>query len=375
VSARPLTIAVLTTLNDNLIRAKMVPLSRAGQVERILLVTDVPGPPVPKLRYVIPPRWLYLLSLHKSAAKFWMLLWALISSRAPVVMAYNVLPHGYSAWLAGRLCRRQVWQHLIGGEADITVAPETSDNSLVQRWPFLSRWLTALCIFVIRRSDRIFVPGAETRRRVVDGLGVAEAKVAVLHSAVDCRRFRPAPGGREFDVLLVAALRRRKRVDIFLRALALVAESLPQVRAAVLGEGPARAELERLSRALGLAEKVAFLGYRADLEKMYTKARVFVLTSALEGLSCASMEAMACGLAVVVPDVGDMREIALDGETGYLVRETGRPEEYARRIVELLSRPELLAHCAETGTALIREQHSIEAAEAAWREILERMPA
>ena len=368
-----MTIAVITTLGDNLIKAKMIPLSRVPDVEEICFVTDAAGPKIDKVRYFIPPGWVYVISLHKSMAKFLVLLYVVMVKKPSIVMAYNVLPHGYSAWFAGKLAGRKIFQHLIGGRSDVVTEPETSDNSLIRMFPAFCRLTTAINLWIIRHSDLVFVPGKVTREAVTREFGIPPTKVVVLHSTIDTERFSPREGERAYDLILVGRLCRRKRVDLFLKCLAIVKKGFPQVQAAIMGEGPAKEHLLSLCCDLQLSDNVHFLGYRKDMENYYNSARIFVLTSAFEGLSCASMEAMACGLPAVVPDVGDMREVAVDEQTGYCVSRYDDPEEYALKISQLLADHEMLRECSVNSAALISREHSFHSAQESWAGILQSL--
>src|SRR5206468_12582383 len=105
----------------------------------------------------------------------------------------------------------------------------------------------------------------------------------------------------------------------FLRIVADLRTRHPDIRAAILGDGPLRAELEHAADSLGIRDRVEFLGFHEDTERYYNRAKVFVLTSAAEGLSVAMMEAMSCGLPAVVPAVGDLGDVVRTGVTGYLL--------------------------------------------------------
>ena len=366
--ARDVSIAAITTLGDNLIRAKMLPLNRIPSLSVVVLVTDQPGPPIPKVRYVVPPKWLYRVTMHKSVAKLVALMFTVWRCHPKIVMAYNVLPHGYSAWLVARVFRKAAYQHLIGGVTE--VRPALGDNGLVQRFPAMAPVFAMLNKWVIRHSDAVCVPGAASGRFVALEARIPEERVFQLHSAIDTARFTPDGSTVEFDVITAAALTQRKRIDLFLRAVALVKERLPGVKAAILGAGPLLGMLRKLAEHLGISPNVVFLGFRANVETYYRRARVFVLTSSVEGLSCAAMEAMSCGLPIVAADAGDMGEVAIDGVTGYVIRDRDAPESYARRIVELLEDDELRERCSRNSVALIAREHSIASVEKEWLRIL-----
>ena len=64
---------------------------------------------------------------------------------------------------------------------------------------------------------------------------------------------------------------------------------------------------------------VRFLGFRSDAPELMNTADAYAMSSALEGMPMVLLEAGACGLPIVATDVGENREVVLDGETGFLV--------------------------------------------------------
>lgn len=118
---------------------------------------------------------------------------------------------------------------------------------------------------------------------------------------------------------VVARLEPVKAVDVFLRAAALVAARIPDARFAVAGDGPLRCGLESLAASLGLAGRVAFLGWVEPVEPLLARLDVCVLPSRSEGLPVVLLEAMALGVPVVASAVGGVPEVVEDGVTGALV--------------------------------------------------------
>lgn len=102
----------------------------------------------------------------------------------------------------------------------------------------------------------------------------------------------------------VGRLAGQKRYDRLLEVLAL----LPGTHCLLAGDGPERGPLERLAEALGLADRVHFLGFRSDVATVLAALDVFLLTSDFEGMSNAMLEAMAMGLPVVSTPVSGARE-------------------------------------------------------------------
>ena len=86
----------------------------------------------------------------------------------------------------------------------------------------------------------------------------------------------------------------------------------------LVGEGDERSRLEQMARALGLAERVRFLGYRADIPELLAVCDLFVLPSLYEGLPLAVLEAMAASRPVVATAVGGTDEVVTDGESYFV---------------------------------------------------------
>jgi glycosyltransferase involved in cell wall biosynthesis len=316
---QPLSILVSNPLGPNLTRGKLLPLLEQPEVREIIVVQDVAGPPLPGVRYVTIGKPKAGKALH-ACLRVITLAVQLLRNRPSVVMGIYMMPHGLIAYLLGRLTRRRVCIHVIGGPGEVM-----DGGYWIDQWPVRkpSKRLEALYVGILRRTDAVMVVGTETKKYLV-GKGVSADRVHVMSSKIDPRRFRPLPRERDYDLILTAQLIARKRVDLFLRIVSDLKTRYPRIRAAILGTGPLRAELEELARSLGLGDRVEFLGFHEHTECYYNRAKVFVLTSSAEGLSLAMLEAMACGVPVVVPAVGDLGDVVENGVTGYLIEGADR---------------------------------------------------
>ncbi|MGD8207622.1 MAG: glycosyltransferase [Thiohalocapsa sp.] len=159
-------------------------------------------------------------------------------------------------------------------------------------------------------------------------------------SAGDGARFRRAAGIAAERPLLVHAgrLAFEKNCGFLLRMLVRVKAEVPDVLLVIAGEGPARRQLERLARRLGLAGQVRFIGYLARdgaLEDFYAAGDAFVFASRTETQGLVLLESMALGTPVVALAKMGTREVLRPGE-GCLIADDDEAH-FAAQCVRLLT--------------------------------------
>lgn len=159
--------------------------------------------------------------------------------------------------------------------------------------------------------------------------GLPPGGVHVIRNGIEARPGRSnalrAELGIGAEVPLVAGVGRltpRKGFDLLLEALARVPDR--GARVAIAGAGEAEGELRALADALGVADRVHWLGFRHDVDAVLAGSDIFVLSSRNEGMANAMLEAMAAGALVVAAEVAGVREAlgAREGRpaAGWIVR-------------------------------------------------------
>jgi glycosyltransferase involved in cell wall biosynthesis len=227
------------------------------------------------------------------------------------------------------------------------------------------RWVGRL---VYRLLDASVANCEACRRAVIADYGVARESVAIIPNGVDISRFvspllsgeGTGPDTAEQRVGIVANLRPVKNLELFVRVAARLAQSHPNVRFDIAGEGELRGELQSLIDALTLHDRVRLLGTVADIPKFLDTLDVAVLCSHSEGSPNAIMEYMAAGLPTVATDVGGNGEIVEDQQTGLLVS-PGNEELLAAAIARLLEDRPLAARLGATARQRAFAEYSVEA--------------
>lgn len=205
------------------------------------------------------------------------------------------------------------------------VARETAPISESLRAASRGPLVEAILRRLYARFDTIVCQSRVMQRELVTRMHVRPARIAVIRNPVDVARiagqaFDSLPSGMNRgaeanpdDIELVSAgrLGEEKGFDILIEALALLNDS--RYRLTILGEGPLRADLERLAARLGVAERVWFAGFQHNPYAFFARARVFVLSSRWDAFPNVVLEALACGTPVVAtPAQGGIRELLED---------------------------------------------------------------
>jgi glycosyltransferase involved in cell wall biosynthesis len=191
------------------------------------------------------------------------------------------------------------------------------------------------------------------RREHVDVLGRRAGKFVVVPNGIDLERFATEDGAGVHAELglppaapLVGVVARlaeeRKGIALFLQMAAAVAQVDADVHFVIIGDGPLRPGLEQRAAELGVAERVSFLGARADVPRLVAALQLFVLPSLYEAGPLTLLEAMALGKAVVTTPVGVAEDVVCDEGTGLIVP-VGDADALAAAVLRLLSNDELRA--------------------------------
>jgi glycosyltransferase involved in cell wall biosynthesis len=240
---------------------------------------------------------------------------------------------------------------------------------------YFSRPLTAAFLAVERmlaRSTTRLLTVSESVKQELERYGIGRpGQVTVLPLGLDLERFvgcerhagwlrREIGAGERTPLIgIVARLVPIKRHDDFLDAAARLQTRWPDARFLIVGDGERRAPLEAAARRHGLADRVTFLGWRRDLDRIYADLDVVVLTSANEGSPVSLIEAMAAARPVVATRVGGVPDLVEHGVNGLLVP-PGDPPAVADAITTLLADADRRRAMGNAGRKRVRDAHGVD---------------
>jgi glycosyltransferase involved in cell wall biosynthesis len=213
-----------------------------------------------------------------------------------------------------------------------------------------------------------FICVSEHIRRSAIKRGYPEDKLCVhyIGTDTDARKPQPQRCPGTGNIVHVARLTEKKGTIFLIRALAKISESHPQAKLTIIGDGPLRSSLESEVSALGLGNKVSFLGAKPfdETQKYIAGADILALPSITasngdtEGLPMVTKEAGALGIPLVVTDSGGIAEAVIDGKTGYVVKEKD-VDALADRLSRLLADPGMARKIGDHARIQIEENFNI----------------
>lgn len=224
-------------------------------------------------------------------------------------------------------------------------------------------------------EEEVMAAAAIPRERLVRLTNGVDVAAIACAQALPLQEVGLQPSAR--PILFVGRLDAGKRVDVLLRALALLRPTRPDACLLIAGRGPDEAQLESLAAELGLGGQVRFLGQRTDVPRLLKLAGAFVLPSAAEGMSNALLEALAAGTPVVASRI-PANEGVVDDRSAWLVPVDDAPALACALEQALADDPAARARAAH-GALLAAERFDIEQVAAAherlFRELLEEAAA
>lgn len=209
----------------------------------------------------------------------------------------------------------------------VLIAGRRSLSDFKDRFSRAERWLDRLAR---RRVDAVVANSDAVRREVAAYEGIDPGRIRVIHNGVDIPApippavrgaLRAAWGVGPGDVLVgcVGNYKFGKGQEVLIRAIAKALPTSPALRLILVGEGPRRAELQRLVDELGVHDAVRLHGAEPDARDIIGAFDIAAQASVSEGLPNAVLEAAAAGLPIVATDAGGTAEILDQGRVGILV--------------------------------------------------------
>ncbi len=250
-----------------------------------------------------------------------------------ILHVHYAIPHASSALMAKSILREE------GVTIPFVTTLHGTDITLVGRDPSYR----PVVEYSLNHSDGITSVSQSLKDETLANFKLRK-DIEVIPNFIDFARFKKtnkehfkkaiAPGGEKI-IMHVSNFRKVKRVEDVVMMFDKVVKQIP-CKLLLVGDGPERANCERLCRELGNCDEVRFLGKQDAIEDLLAIADLFVLPSEQESFGLAALEAMACEVPVISSNAGGIPEINIHGETGFL-SPVGDVADMARNAIYILS--------------------------------------
>ncbi|MDF1548169.1 MAG: glycosyltransferase family 4 protein [Bacteroidales bacterium] len=181
-------------------------------------------------------------------------------------------------------------------------------------------------------------------------------KIKIIGNGIDPEQFKPISKVKNKQLTLIcpARLIKLKSQDLLIKAVARLKEKGIFLNLNLVGYGDEMENYTRLAQQLGVTKQVNYTGYvkRDQMITEYNRADILVMPSQNEGMSNALIEGMACGLPVLVSDVGGTEELVTNGENGYIFP-VGDFEKLCNLLLEMVKSPERLKEMGEKSREIV----------------------
>lgn len=238
--------------------------------------------------------------------------------------------------------------------SDIYVDPQESmiNNKLIRH--------------ALGKADMVFTDSNDLRERTI-ALGSSSERVKIAQWGVNLKQFNPDMDGEEVrshlslgecqTIIISTRFVSLHNIDCLIGSIPIVLRDLPYTKFIIKGFGPLEEDLKNMAKEKDVWDAIRFVGRTKyeEIAQYLNASDIYVSTSLSDSTPVALLEAMACGLPVIVTDLPSHKEWITDGWNGYLVSK-GDPEELAEKIISMLKKDEQRRLFGERNFSIIEEK-------------------
>lgn len=202
------------------------------------------------------------------------------------------------------------------GSAPLVITNHGIMSASAPDW-FNLLYLKTLGKWTLNTADKIICYTEEEKEKLIRILNTNESKIAVIPNGIDTDQFRP--WSRDYiastiKLLWVGRFVKGKGVEYIIRAMGILVRETPNLHLTLVGEGPEKDSICDLIENLGLSDNVKIIDFVPydQMPQIFQSSDIFILPSLHEGVPRTALEAMSCGLPVVISDFSHLRSL-IDG--------------------------------------------------------------
>ncbi len=246
---------------------------------------------------------------------------------------HYAIPHAYAAYMAREMLQEE------GIYVPIVTTLHGTDITLVGSHPFYKTAVT----FSINKSDAVTSVSQSLKDDTIRLFDI-KREIDVVPNFIDfsrhktqfedCQRWIMADVNEKI-ITHISNFRKVKQIPDVIKIFYNIQKEIP-AKLMMVGEGPEKADAERLCKKLGILEKVVFFGNSHEIDKILCFSDLFLLPSETESFGLAALEAMASGVPVISSNTGGIPEVNVEGVSGFL-SDVNDVEDMSKNAIYILS--------------------------------------
>lgn len=219
--------------------------------------------------------------------------------------------------------------------------------------------------WTLKSADRVICYTEMEKDKLANMLKIDSEKISVIPNGVDTDVFRPDPNNNKrsnqsnnaITILWVGRFVRGKGVEFIIHAAKILVKEVPDLKILLVGDGPSKGKIKGLIEKFNLKKNVIIKENvpNENMPEVYQKSDIFVLPSLNEGVPKTLLEAMACGIPVVITEFSHLKELI---KNAGLTFPKGDVHALADKIMRLIRDRELAKELGNNGRNKIVEGHS-----------------
>ncbi len=225
----------------------------------------------------------------------------------------------------------------------------------------------------LKGASFVGIRGSNSRKYLVN-LGAPEEKFFVAQNEFDLPKMDISKEKKTYDLIYMGNFVIEKDLPLWVDVVEKVKEKLPNIKTVMLGDGVLFEDIKGRIAEKRLGENIELVGRKENVYDYVNKSKLNMMTSKTEGLPMVVVETMACGVPSIVPNVGDISDLVKNNKNGIVV-DSRNPEEFAKKIVELLSDNPAYIKMSKEAVKSIEEmatQTTHEVLVKTWEDVLEK---
>ncbi len=223
--------------------------------------------------------------------------------------------------------------------------------------------------YIYKSATVLTVTGSESKNFLINKKSISSEKIFILPNSISTEKYKPIYIEKKYDLITLGRLSPEKGLYKLIDIIYILKKKIPNISVAIAGSGPIYDNLDIYIKKLGLKNNIRLLGYVTNSVKFLNQGKLFITTSFSEGLPRSVIQSMACKTPVIATDVGDMKDVIINGKTGYLINRTDSNEKIAEETYKILISDKSREFFASNSYKHINLYFTHEAAKKVWEKI------